>query len=145
MGLRAADTSATKRFEADGDWLVLRLQLTHGQAQSWGEMTQSRFAADPTAMFGGPVGKVELRVHLVEANAFLFEALCESWSLSAEPTAAQYHSLDEKSGQWVDECISTVMELRQERLSGNARRATATGTPSPASSRGRSRSAKKPD
>lgn len=113
MPLRKADVTSTRKFEDDADWLVLRVQLTKGEADAVRDLTAS-YRLDPQE-----ATSVEVNNRVAQANRALFQILADSWSLG-EISGEAYSALDVESGQWVDGCIAEVLKERRERAEKNA-------------------------
>lgn len=112
MPLQRADTETTRRFEDGDDWMVLRVELTKGEADRVRDMSV-RYLLDNEFQADNP--KVSVENLTKEANRVLFEILCENWSLPYPPTAEAYDKLNQTSGEWVDECIQDVLKEQRER------------------------------
>lgn len=121
MPLRKADTNTTRRFEDGEDWMELRTGgLTKGEADRVRDLTAA-FRVDPRALAGvadADQAMVELNQRVAQANKLLFALLCTGWSLG-EVSAEAYEALDQQSGEWVDECIATVLAERRARAEKN--------------------------
>lgn len=115
MPLRNADLADVRRFEDGEDWIELRTELTKGEADRLRDLT-STFRLDPTLADTG----IEVENRLAATNRELFRLLTVRWSLSGEPTADAYSALDQTSGEWVDDCITTVLRERRERAEKNS-------------------------
>lgn len=140
MPLARADTSASKRFE-DGDaWLVLRTELTKRDKDQIADLAQ-HYKLDARLLAGDANADqgVEIAARAADTNRTLFALLAVSWSLSeGKPTAEDYDTLSEASGEWVDGCIGEILAERARRAEGNGRSRSR-----PASSPGSSRSGAK--
>lgn len=118
MPLREVNLSDTRRFEDDGQYLVLRTQLSKHEGDRVSDASR-QYHLDPATAEGDDAA-LEISTRTAEANALLFEILAVEWSLSSEPTAGAYRRLDEESGRWVDTCIETVLQERRARAEKNA-------------------------
>lgn len=123
MPLNRTDTSKTQRFEDGAAWLELRTRLTKHDEDVIADLN-SHYRL-PAGLFGGTATEadpaVEVRTNLTATNRTLFELLAVAWSISDErPTAADYDTLDQASGRWVDECVNEARKIGEKRAEGKS-------------------------
>lgn len=135
MPLRQANRGETRRFDDDdGNWLVLRVELTKGERDRIRDLSvASRYEVQKDVAVKDLTPEdieVEVLQRVGEANPAMFKMLCVEWSARDENdraipiTEEAYRALDDDSGQWVDDCMAKVLTERRERAEKNGQSST---------------------
>ena len=117
MGLKRADTTATRRFEReDGAWLEIRVSLTGREDAIINDCTASERILRED-------GRVALQPPKQEfSDPRVFGLMVKGWSLEdGEPDAKAYDDLDAQDRKWVNSCINEAVQQARGESEGNAK------------------------